>query len=88
MWFDDLQFVPHRRASLYPGKMHALATLPNGATISVVFTPDEPLGPNEEPYEVQSSALDGQDGDGIFYAMTPEDVQAIIDETAKQPGTP
>lgn len=82
MWFDDLDFQPHRRADRYPGKVHARATLPNGAEISVVFTPEEPNGPDDEPYEVRTSALDGSEGDGIFHCHRPEDVQRVMNLSA------
>lgn len=85
MWFDDLDFQPHRHASRSLGKIHARAVLRNGATISVVFTPEDPAGPNDEPYEVQSSSLEGENGDGIFYAMEPDDVQRIMDTSEKTP---
>lgn len=82
MKFADLDFRPHRRADRSPGKTHALATLANGKAVSVVFTPIDPHGPNGEPYEILTSALGGENGDGIFYCATPDAVQAIIDRSA------
>ncbi|WP_156387781.1 hypothetical protein [Methylobacterium sp. Leaf399] len=82
MKFSDLEFKPHRRAARHPGKTHARAVFPNGETVSVVFTPSDPSGPNDEPYEVLSSNIDGESGDGIFYCATPDDVQTIMDRTA------